>query len=117
MTKPIRGHDTDVIGNINLCTGYDFMMDLDDYVNKLATLFGIAENTAGGAILRCGVDSHVYIEGLSEWDEIDQYAAFEVTGTLVEEGCDADLRTDEGAVLHGLGRHYVLKRAIWERIS
>jgi hypothetical protein len=56
-------------------------MDLADYVDDTATLFGIAENAAHGAILRCGGDAHIYIDGLSEWDDSEQYAAFEVTGT------------------------------------
>ncbi|WP_063126467.1 hypothetical protein [Nocardia fusca] len=92
-------------------------MDLADYVDDTATLFGIAENAAHGAILRCGGDAHIYIDGLSVWDDSEQYAAFEVTGTLVEEGRDADLRTGEGAVVHGIGRRYVMKNATWERIS
>jgi hypothetical protein len=92
-------------------------MNLADYVNDKATLFGIAENAAAGAAIRCGATSHVYIDGLSEWDDSEQYAAFEVTGTLVEEGSEADLQTGEGPVIHGIGKHYVMKNATWERIS
>ncbi|UAK34559.1 hypothetical protein K8O92_12370 [Nocardia asteroides] len=92
-------------------------MDLADYVDQPAILFGIAENAAAGAVLRCGEASHVYIDGLSQWDDSDQYAAFEVTGTLLEEGSDDHLRAGEGPVIHGIGRHYVIKNATWERIS
>ncbi|WP_406265608.1 hypothetical protein OH799_18625 [Nocardia sp. NBC_00881] len=92
-------------------------MDLADYVDDTATLFGIAENAAAGAVLRCGAASHVYIDGLSKWDDSEQYAAFELTGNLVEEGGDADLQTDEDTVIHGIGRRYVMKNATWEWIS
>lgn len=91
-------------------------MDLADYVDDVATLFGIAENAAAGAVLRCGANSHVYIDGISVWDDSDQGAAFEVTGTLVEEGSEVDLLGGEGAVVHGIGRRFVMKNATWERI-
>ncbi|MEV0295418.1 hypothetical protein [Nocardia sp. NPDC050710] len=92
-------------------------MDLADYVDDTATLFGLAENAAAGAILRCGPNTHVYIGGLPRWADDELDAAFEVTGHLVAEGDDADLRASDGRPRHGLGRHYVLKDATWERIT
>jgi hypothetical protein len=51
----------------------------------------------------------VYISGLDRWADNDLSAAFEVTGTLVvETGADDP---------DGIGRHYVVKDATWERIS
>lgn len=91
-------------------------MDLSEYVDDVATLYGIAENAASGAVLRCGADAHFYIDGLSRWDDGEQFAAFEVTGALVVEGSDADLHTAEGGIRHGIGKRYVMKNAVWERI-
>lgn len=92
-------------------------MDLADYVDDTATLFGIAENAAAGAVLRCGAFAHVYIDGLPEWDDSDLHAAFEVTGTLVEEGSEDRRGTGDGTLIHSLGKHYVMRNATWERVS
>lgn len=92
-------------------------MDLADYVDDTVDLYGIADNAAAGAILRCGTSSHVYIDGLSRWSDSERYRAFEVTGTLVREGDAAGLRAADGAVTHGLGEHYVVKNARWNPIS
>jgi hypothetical protein len=91
-------------------------LDLADYIGETAILFGIAENAATGAVIRCGTTSHVYVDGLSRWEHGEQHAAFEITGILVEEGSDADLNTDQESAVHGIGKHYVMKNATWERI-
>lgn len=92
-------------------------MDLADCVNSTVILYGIADNAMAGAILRCGPSSHVYIDGLSQWNDSERYSAFEVTGTLAEESGDVEIGAGEGSVSHGLGRHYVVKNAAWERVS
>ncbi|MEV4130518.1 hypothetical protein [Nocardia sp. NPDC049707] len=92
-------------------------MNLEEYVNSTVTLYGIAEDAMAGPILVCGPSSHVYIEGLREWDDGDLYSAFAVTGMLVEEGDNADLVAEDGSSAHGIGRHYVVKNATWERIT
>lgn len=91
-------------------------MNLAEYVDSKVDLFGIAENAMAGAILRCGQNSHVYIDGLREWNDNELHCAFEITGLLVEEGDDAD-SIDDGTAMHGIGRHYVVKNATRERLS
>jgi hypothetical protein len=92
-------------------------MDFADYVNATVILYGIADNAMAGAVLRCGPSSHVYIDGLSQWSDSERYTALEVTGTLIEEGSDLGLRADDGTVMHGIGKHYVVKNATWKPIS
>ena len=92
-------------------------MNLEEYLDGPVTLFGIAENAMGGAAVMCGPRSLVYIDGLHAWNDTDLAAAIEVSGTLVARGDDADLRGPDGTVLHGIGRHYVVREATWERVS
>ncbi|WP_280362678.1 hypothetical protein [Nocardia wallacei] len=92
-------------------------MNLEEYLNTPVTLYGIAENSMAGAVLVCGPDSHVFIDGLAEWSEDEKLRAIELDGLLVREGDDADLEPDEaGIVSHGIGSHYVVKEATWEVI-
>lgn len=88
-------------------------MNLDEYINGNVILYGLADNAMAGAVLVCGPNSQVYIEGLGEWTEEDRFSAIRVTGLLVVEGDDADLGNAEAPV-HGIGRHYVVKDAQWE---
>ncbi|WP_406280955.1 hypothetical protein OH799_15725 [Nocardia sp. NBC_00881] len=92
-------------------------MNFEEYLNEEVTLFGIAENSMYGAIVMCGPRSLVYIDGLDEWSGADEYKTVEVSGTLVAEGDDADLYTEDGAVKHGVGRRYILKDSTWELLN
>ncbi|MFI5714263.1 hypothetical protein [Nocardia sp. NPDC051750] len=92
-------------------------MNFEEYLDGPVTLFGVAENSMNGAMLLCGARSVVYIDGLREWDAADVTKMFELSGTLVTEGDDDELHTADGAVGHGIGRHYVVKEASWERLS
>jgi hypothetical protein len=92
-------------------------MDFANYVNATVTLYGIADNGAAGAVLRCGPSSHVYIDGLPEWGDSERYSALVVTGTLIEEGSDLSRRTDDGTIMHGISKHYVVKNATWKPIA
>ncbi|MFB8006017.1 hypothetical protein [Nocardia sp. NPDC056000] len=88
-------------------------MNLDEFLNDTVTLFGLADNAMFGAVVVCGPNSHVYVEGLHEWSDDDRFKSVEITGVLVLEGDDMDLDSEEIPV-HGLGRHYVVKDAQWE---
>jgi hypothetical protein len=90
-------------------------MNLDDYVNDTVTLFGIAENRPAGAVLLCGARLYVYIEDLRQWSDSELHEAFEVTGTLVAEGSDDDLRGAGNQ--HGFGKRYVVKHGTREQIT
>ncbi|NUS44857.1 MAG: hypothetical protein HOQ24_14360 [Mycobacteriaceae bacterium] len=92
-------------------------MDFSDDIGRTVILYGIAENDGAGAILRCGPDSHVYIDGLAEWSDSDVHNAFEVTGTLVERGSDADLQVNDNTVAHGVGRHFAVRNATRHRLT
>ncbi|BCK56986.1 hypothetical protein [Nocardia wallacei] len=92
-------------------------MNFEAYLDRPVTLFGIAQNSMTGAVLLCGSRSVVYIEGVREWSDTDVSKTFEVSGTLVAAGDDADLYSPEGAIKHGIGRHYVVKDATVERLS
>lgn len=92
-------------------------MDLEQYLDGPVTLFGVAQNSMNGPILMCGARSIVYIDGLQEWDPADVSKMFELSGTLVAEGDDSELRTAEGTIGHGVGRHYVVKEPSWERLT
>ncbi|MBF6168609.1 hypothetical protein IU486_28240 [Streptomyces gardneri] len=89
-------------------------MDFADYLDEEVVLYGIAENAMAGAVLRCGRNTHVYLDGLPQWDESDHHGAFEVTGVLAVEGDDTEA-FGENRTTHRLGRHYVLKNPTWER--
>lgn len=82
-------------------------MDLAGHIGQQLTLFGVADNAMAGAVLRCGPDTHVYIDRLTTWSDVDLYAAFEVTGTLIEAGTDVMAEPADFLVAR-LGRHYVL---------
>ncbi|MCU1640797.1 MAG: hypothetical protein JWN03_1072 [Nocardia sp.] len=90
-------------------------MNFEDYLNEEVTLFGIAENSIYGAIVMCGPRSLVYVDGLQEWGEVEDKTV-KITGIVVAEGDDGDLRTEEG-VKHGVGRRYILKDATWKRLN
>jgi hypothetical protein len=92
-------------------------MDFADYINTTVILYGISDNAAAGAVLRCGPTSHVYIDGLSQWSDNERYTALEVTGTLTEKGSDLDLRADDQTVMHGIGKHYAVENATWRPVS
>ncbi|WP_280379937.1 hypothetical protein [Nocardia wallacei] len=93
-------------------------MNFEEYLDTPVTLYGIAENSMAGAVLVCGPDAHVFIEGVTEWGEDVRLKAIELDGVLTSEGDDADLEPDEtGIARHGIGRHYVVKDATWEVIS
>ncbi|MQY25465.1 hypothetical protein [Nocardia aurantia] len=92
-------------------------MDLEQYLNEPVTLFGVADNVDAGAVLWCGPRDLVYIAGLSEWPTGDVNSGFEVSGVLIAEGDDADLRNESGEAMHGVGRRYLVRDATWERID
>ncbi|MGW6334119.1 hypothetical protein [Nocardia rhamnosiphila] len=90
-------------------------MDLADYLNEEVVLYGMAENAMAGAVLRCGTNSYVYIDGLARWADTEKYGAFEVTGVLGEE---VDTTPDIPAHLaHARERYYVVKNPVWKRIG
>ncbi|RMI29521.1 hypothetical protein [Nocardia stercoris] len=88
-------------------------LDLADYVGRPVLLLGVADNLLAGAILVCGRNSHVYIDGLDRWPEEQCNRPFEVTGVLAERDSDADLRGPDGRPRQGIGRHYVVRDATW----
>ncbi|WP_019928187.1 hypothetical protein [Nocardia sp. BMG111209] len=92
-------------------------MDFEQYLNEPVTLFGVADNVDDRAVLWCGPRDLVFISGLSEWAADEVNLGFEVSGTLIAEGDDADLRNEYGEAMHGIGRRYLVRDAIWERIS
>ncbi|MBF6174209.1 hypothetical protein [Nocardia blacklockiae] len=92
-------------------------MNFEEFLDEPVTLYGVAQNSTFGAILQCGPNSVVYVEGVSEWEAADESKMIELSGTLVAAGDDADLHGDDGTVKHGIGRHYVVREATWERLS
>lgn len=92
-------------------------MDLADYLNAPVTLYGIADNAAAGAVLRCGPTAHVYIDGLSRWSEDERYGTFEVVGTLIEVDGRHHRPAAGTPVTHSLDPHYMVTNATWTSLS
>ncbi len=92
-------------------------MDLSEYVGRPIILCGLANNARAGAILVCGPNSHVYIEGVAIWPDEHVNRAFEVRGVLAEAGSSADLRSPDGRRhRQGVGRYYIVREPTVELI-
>ncbi len=89
--------------------------ELDELLDKEVTLYGIAMDAKGGAVLM-HQGNPIYIEGLDFWPDELFKKKLNVTGTLVLIKLIPDPTiSEDGAISQGAeGMQYVLKDAKWE---
>ncbi|RJO70058.1 hypothetical protein D5S18_29835 [Nocardia panacis] len=60
--------------------------------------------------------TRIHVAGISEWNDEDVGAAFEVTGIVVEVQCDTAPNTDNDSSMPGPGKRYVIENPVLQRI-